>query len=75
MRGAIVPLSQYAFMAWCLVKIKHRDDFAITLELSRRLPKTQVDARGTVMSELTPWSRVHLKLLVARLVKKFCTFY
>jgi hypothetical protein len=26
MRGAIPPLSQYAFMAWCLVK--HRDNFA-----------------------------------------------
>jgi hypothetical protein len=25
MRGAIPPLSQYAFMAWCLVK--HRDNF------------------------------------------------
>jgi hypothetical protein len=26
MRGAIPPLPQYAFMAWCLVK-KHRDNF------------------------------------------------
>jgi hypothetical protein len=25
MRGAITPLPQYAFMAWCLVK--HRDNF------------------------------------------------
>jgi len=25
MRGAIPPLLQYAFMAWCLVK--HRDNF------------------------------------------------
>jgi hypothetical protein len=25
MSGAIPPLPQYAFMAWCLVK--HRDDF------------------------------------------------
>jgi hypothetical protein len=28
MRGAIPPLSQYAFMAWCLVK--HRDNFTFT---------------------------------------------
>jgi hypothetical protein len=27
MRGAIPPLSQYVFMAWCLVK--HRDNFTI----------------------------------------------
>jgi len=26
MSGAIHPLPQYAFMAWCLVK-KHRNDF------------------------------------------------
>jgi len=26
MRGAIPPLIQYAFMAWCSVKIKHRDN-------------------------------------------------
>jgi hypothetical protein len=29
MRGAISPLPQYAFMAWCLVK--HRDKFAFAL--------------------------------------------
>jgi hypothetical protein len=28
MRGAIPPLSQYVFMAWCLVK--HRDNFTFT---------------------------------------------
>jgi hypothetical protein len=28
MRGAIPPLSQYAFMAWCL--FKHRDNFTFT---------------------------------------------
>jgi hypothetical protein len=30
MRGAIPPLTQYAFMAWCLVKRKHRDNFTFT---------------------------------------------
>jgi len=29
MRGAIPPLPQYAFMAWCLVKKKHRDNFTL----------------------------------------------
>jgi hypothetical protein len=29
MRGAIPPLSQYAFMAWCFVK--HRDNFTFYL--------------------------------------------
>jgi hypothetical protein len=28
MRGAIPPLPQYAFMAWCLVK--HMDNFTFT---------------------------------------------
>jgi hypothetical protein len=28
MRGAIPPLPQYVFMAWCLVK--HRDSFTFT---------------------------------------------
>jgi hypothetical protein len=32
MSGAIPPLPQYAFMAWCLVK-KHKDNFTFTLPL------------------------------------------
>jgi hypothetical protein len=32
MRGAIPPLPQYAFMAWCLVK--HRDNVTFTFTLS-----------------------------------------
>jgi hypothetical protein len=31
MSGAIPPLPQYAFMAWCSVKIKRRDNFTFTL--------------------------------------------
>jgi hypothetical protein len=31
MRGAILPLPQYVFMAWCLVK--HRDNFTLYLLL------------------------------------------
>jgi cation transport regulator ChaC len=30
MSGAIPPLPQYAFMAWCAVKKKHRDNFNFT---------------------------------------------
>jgi hypothetical protein len=30
MLGAIPPISQYAFMAWCLVKKKHWDTFIFT---------------------------------------------
>jgi len=32
MRGAIPPLPQYAFMAWCSVK-KHRGNFTFTFTL------------------------------------------
>jgi hypothetical protein len=31
MRGAIPPLPQYDFMAWCSVIEKHRDNFTFTL--------------------------------------------
>jgi hypothetical protein len=34
MRGAILPLPQYVFMAWCLVK--HRDNFIFTFTLKTR---------------------------------------
>jgi hypothetical protein len=33
MRGAISPLTQYAFMAWCLVK--QRDNFTLPFTLLR----------------------------------------
>jgi hypothetical protein len=29
MCGAIPPLLQYAFLAWCSVKKKHRDNFTL----------------------------------------------
>jgi hypothetical protein len=32
MRGAILPIPQYAFMEWCLVK--HRDNFTLPLPLT-----------------------------------------
>jgi hypothetical protein len=43
MRGAIPPLPQYAFMAWCLVK--HKDNFTFYLYsglLRRPASKLQV---------------------------------
>jgi hypothetical protein len=33
MSGAIPPLPQYAFMAWCSVKKKHRDNFTFYLSM------------------------------------------
>jgi hypothetical protein len=33
MRGAIPPLSQYVFIAWCLVK--HRDNVALPLPVKQ----------------------------------------
>jgi hypothetical protein len=36
MRGAIPPLPQYVFMAWCLVK--HRDNFTLPLSLLKLGP-------------------------------------
>jgi len=46
MRGAIPPLSQYVFMAWCLV---HRANFTFTLPLSsvlRIFQKAFITSRG-----------------------------
>jgi len=31
MHGAIAPLLQYAFMAWCSVKKQHRDKYYLYL--------------------------------------------
>jgi hypothetical protein len=34
MRGTIAPLPQHAFMVWCSVKKKHRDNFTFSFTLS-----------------------------------------
>jgi hypothetical protein len=39
MRGAIPPLPQHVFMAWCLVK--HRDNFTFTFTLP-----TGIESKG-----------------------------
>jgi hypothetical protein len=49
MRGAIPPLPQYAFMAWCL--IKHRDNSTFTHDLLHvQYPNGQLEyGKGTVV--------------------------
>jgi hypothetical protein len=42
MRGAIPPLSQYAFMAWCSVKTKHRVNFTFTFFSSLQIVEERV---------------------------------
>jgi len=32
MRGTIPPLPQYAFVAWCSVKKKHKDNFTTFIQ-------------------------------------------
>jgi hypothetical protein len=45
MRGAIPPLPQYVFMAWCL---KHRDNFTFTFTFIRLL---NVNAFDSVLTD------------------------
>jgi hypothetical protein len=37
MRGAILPLPQYAFVAWCSLKQEYRDNFNFTLPYTRNI--------------------------------------
>jgi hypothetical protein len=45
MRGAVPPLPQYAFMAWCLAK--HRDSFTFYLskEISKYFKLTALESK------------------------------
>jgi hypothetical protein len=45
MRGAISPLLQYAFIAWCSVEKKHRDNFTVIFTLRDAL-STYSDVKG-----------------------------
>jgi hypothetical protein len=54
MRGAIPPLSQYVFMAWCLVK--HRDNFTFPLTFTL----VSMEQPGAVRTQVT--CRLHLLL-------------
>jgi hypothetical protein len=47
MHGAKIPLPQYAFMAWCLVKKEHRHIFTFTFTFT-------YDAYQCVSSSRTP---------------------
>jgi hypothetical protein len=49
MRGAISPLPQYAFMAWCLVK--HRDNFTLPLPLHLHIRSVGRRLRCLLQSE------------------------
>jgi hypothetical protein len=57
MRGAIPPLSQYAFMAWCSVKKKLRDNFTFYLFINLLgLRETQLSNNGRLkISAPIPW--------------------
>jgi len=52
MRGAVPPLHQYVFMAWCLVK--HRDNFALLLP-----PRAHGLFMGTAKVVETNWIKSH----------------
>jgi hypothetical protein len=61
MRGAVPPLPQYAFMAWCLVK--HRDNFTFTFKWIDEL-KFNDDATKLSQTERfigMPKGRIHLE--------------
>jgi hypothetical protein len=67
MSGAIPPLSQYAFMAWCLIT-----------EITLPLPLYIVSA--VLYVKISSFKFVHIrilaeKLLVAQIVKKELVFY
>jgi hypothetical protein len=55
MRGATHPLTQYAFMAWCSVKKKHRDNFTFTdsIMLQSLILLLAKRTNGTVISPHT----------------------
>jgi len=56
MSGAIHSLPQYAFMAWCLVKKKHRDNFTFFYPLYSRLggPQSRSGRNGEEPPPTTP---------------------
>jgi hypothetical protein len=50
MCGAIPPLPQYVFMAWCLVK--HRDNFTFTFYAIEIVPPSHSDCESTATKQL-----------------------
>jgi hypothetical protein len=53
MSGAIPPLPQYAFLAWCLVK-KHRDNFTFTFTRCQNPEDRDVYALFNFTGYITP---------------------
>jgi len=49
-RGAIIPLPQYAFMAWCSVKKNTGITLHFTLYLLLVTPKEQVSSRDKTVT-------------------------
>jgi len=63
MSGAIPPLSQYAFMAWCLVK--HRDNFTFTftfLSLKIQIRKFLLPFCKSLLSSRHPSENLRVKI-------------
>jgi hypothetical protein len=52
MSGAILPVTQYAFMVWCSVKKKHRDNFAFTFIWHNIILLLQSDSWRLILSIL-----------------------
>jgi hypothetical protein len=50
MRGAMLPLPKYAFMAWC--SIKKSSGTTSPLNLKRRDQSEDIDIDGTIILEL-----------------------
>jgi hypothetical protein len=47
MRGAIPPLSQHAFKAWCSVKKKDRDSFTFYIYIVGKLPRVVTEEKNS----------------------------
>jgi hypothetical protein len=77
MRGAITPLPQYVFMAWCLVK--HRDNFIFTLLWKDMLVGFEVLSwlhigRTVENHEICRYTGLFLRISVPQFVS-FCPLY
>jgi hypothetical protein len=60
MRGALNPLPQYAFMAWCLVK--HRDNVTFYIYVICPIAQHTTDVRYDTKTSFPPFSPKSLSL-------------
>jgi hypothetical protein len=76
MSGAIPPLPQYAFMAWCLVK--HRDNFTFTwAEHDTRVSEMRNAYSilvGKPTNYITPWFKDFAEQFMLQLIDKLHRF-